>query len=211
MNIDEIKKEYKKLRMPPMDISISEFNNLDEFVQKIKNQDKDDEKYLLHNKMIPVLIGIFFITIIMLINPVKTAPLLTGILLVFLGLFSTLILLFNDYRNISTESYDFSLLAYLQQKEERLQSWRSTPTKYQWTFAVFVTGLILMIVGNTGLIRTFSQEYILLFIAVYLIILLASWVIGEYFYRERHRRKHRPLLKTIVDLKEELSENKARK
>jgi cell division protein FtsW (lipid II flippase) len=204
MDIEELKKEFKKMRLPKMDISINEFNNLEDFVQKIKKQDKDDEKYLLHNKMIPVLIGIFFITVIILLNPIKTVVLLTGLLLVFLGLLFTLVLLLMDYKNISKESYDLSLLAYLKQKEERLKSWHSTQSKYKWTFAVFVSGLIMMIIGNTFIIKDLGSEYFILFIAGYLALLFISWIIGEYFYRKRHRKKHQPLLDIISEFKKEL-------
>jgi Na+/melibiose symporter-like transporter len=114
--------------------------------------------------------------------------------------------LFRDYKNISKESYDLSLLAYLKQKEERLKSWRSTPVKYQWTFTVFVSGLIMMILGNAGLMHKFSTEYIIMFIIVYLILLLTSWIIGEHFYRKRHKKKHLPLLSIIAELKNELKE-----
>jgi hypothetical protein len=206
MNIDEIKKEYKKMRMPIMDISMNELNNLEDFVQKIKNQDRNDEKYMLHNKMIPIFIGLFLLTIIMLINPIKTVILLTGMFLIYSGLIYTLILLFMDYRNISKESYDLNLLAYLKQKEKRLKSWRSTPAKYKWTFTIFISGLIMMIVGNSSLMRDFSTGQIILFILAYLIILLISWVIGEYFYRKRHKQKHQPLIKSISELMKELRE-----
>ena len=207
MNIDDFKNEYKKMRGLQMDISINGFNNPDDFLQIIKKQDREDEKYLLHNKMIPIIIGLFFITIIMLLNPIKTAFLLIGTLLIFLGLFCTLILLMRDYRTISKESYDLSLLAYLKQKEKRLKSWHSTPTRYQWTFTVFISGLVLMLIGNASLLRDFSTENTIAFIAVYLVLLTASWIIGEHFYRKRHRKQHQPLLKIISAQIKELSES----
>ena len=202
MNIEEIKKDYKKMRMPKMDISINDFNNFNEFVQRIKKQDRDDEKYILHNKMIPVLFGLFFITIIMLFNPIKTGLLVVGTFLIFLGFMSTLILLFIDYRNISKESYDLSLMAYLKQKEERLKSWRLTSAKYYLTFIVFVSGLIMF---NISLLKNFSAEFGILLLTSYIAVLAISWIIGEYFYRKRHREKHRPLLKIISEQIKELS------
>ena len=150
------------------------------------------------------LIGLFFITIIILFNPIKTGLLLIGTFLIFLGLMSTLILLFIDYRNISKESYDLSLLAYLKQKEERLKSWRLTSAKYYLTFIVFVTGIIM---GNTGLLRNFSPEYGIMLITFYLLLLLFAWIIGEYYYRKRHRKKHKPLLEIISDQIRELAES----
>lgn len=202
MNIEEIKKEYKKIRMPKMDISINDFKNFDDFVQRIKKQDLEDEKYILQNKMIPVSFGLFFVLIIMLFNPIKSTILLTGVFLIFLGLISTLILLFIDYRNISKESYDLSLLAFLKNKKERLKSWRLTSAKYYLTFIVFVSGLIML---NISLLKKFSTEFGLLFLIFYIAILAIAWIIGEHFYRKRHREKHEPLLKIISEQINELN------
>jgi hypothetical protein len=140
----------------------------------------------------------------MLINPIKTVLLLSGMFLIFTGLIYTLILKLMDYKNISKESHDLSLFAYLKQKEERLKSWRLTPTKYKWTFAVFVSGLVFMVIGNTSLMRDFSTGYIVLFISLYLVLFLASWIIGEKFYRKRHRQKHQPLITIISEQLQEL-------
>lgn len=185
-----------------MDISINYFENFDEFVQRIKKQDLDDEKYILHNKIIPVLFGLFFVTIIMLFNPIKTAMLLTGTFLIFSGLMATLILLFIDYRNISKESYDLSLLTFLKQKRERLKSWRLTSTKYYLTFIIFVFGLVL---SNISLLKNFSAEFGITLLTFYIAILAIAWIIGEHFYRKRHRDKHEPLLKIISEQINELN------
>lgn len=204
MDLDKLRNYYKTMKVPKMDIPLTKETNLEKFFQKIKNQDRDDEKYILHNRMIPVSIGLFLITLIMLFNPIKTFLLLTGMLFIFLGFFSTLILLFMDYRNISKESYDLSLLTYLKQKKRRLKSWRSTPAKYQWTFIVFLIGLIMM---NISLWRNLAPENFILALVIYLILLAAAWIIGEYYYRKRHRKKHQPLISSINDLIKELGED----
>ena len=67
MDIEALKKEFKMMRAPKMELSIDFENNLNEFIQFIKKQDKEDEKYILHNKMIPALFGLFFIVLIMLL------------------------------------------------------------------------------------------------------------------------------------------------
>ncbi len=206
--IDSYKKYYKKIKTSGMKSSIYAHNDveLNSIVELIKKQDKEDEKYLLHNKMIPVLVGLFLLTIILLYNPIRTLVLLTGLSLIFLGLFITLILLFMEYKNISKESYDLSLFSYLGQKNKRLKSWRKTPVKYKWTFTIFVSGLILMIVGNKGFVKAIGPEYIIIFIVVYLVILITAWVIGEGFYRRRHIKKHKPLLDIISNQLKELEE-----
>jgi hypothetical protein len=204
--IDSYKKYYKELKTSGMKSSIYAHNDteLNSIVELIKKQDKEDEKYVLHNKMIPVLVGMFFITLIMLYNPIKTLILLTGLTLIFLGLFITLILLFLEYRNISKESYDLSLFSYLRQKQERLKSWRKTPVKYKWTFTIFVSGLILMIMGNKGIVEKIGIEYIIIFIVAYLVVLLTAWIIGERYYQRRHTKKHKPLIDIISNQLSEL-------
>ena len=201
MDIETLRKDFKKIRRPKMDISIDVENNLNEFVQLIKKQDKEDEKYVLHNKMIPVLFGLFSIIIIILFNPVKEVLMLTGHFLIFLGFFSTLILVFIDYRNISKESIDFSLLAYLKQKKDRLESWRLTSAKYYLTFIVFLTGLIL---SNISLLKNYSFEFSIFLLSSYLTILVIAWIIGEHFYRKRHKKKHQPIIKILSEQIEEL-------
>jgi len=178
-----------------------------DFVQRISIQDREDERYLLYNQLIPIIVGLFLLTIIMLINPIKTFLLLLGMFLIFTGLVYTLILKFLDYKDISRGNYDLSLFAYLKQKKERLKSWRSTPSKYKWTFTVFVSGVIFMLIGNTGPIQEFSIETTLIFIVVYLSLIIISWNVGEHFYKKRHQQKHQPLIKIISEQLKELGEN----
>jgi cell division protein FtsW (lipid II flippase) len=205
MDINKLKNDYQKIRVPKMDISIDEVINVESFIKKIKNQDREDEKYLLHNQIIPLIVGLVIMIILMLINPIKTVLMLTGMFMIFGALLTSLILRFADYRKISKETYDLSLSAFLKHKEERLESWRSTPSFYKWIFTVFVTGLIFMVIGNTAMMRDFGPGYILLFIAIYLILFISAWTIGEHFFRKRHEKKHQPLIKNIVDLLNELA------
>ena len=207
MEIDKLKDEFKKKKVTEMDFSIKNVTNMEDFFQRIKAQDREDEKYLLHNQLIPIIVGLFLLTIIMLINPIKTFLLLLGMFLIFTGLVYTLILKFLDYKDISRGSYDLSLFAYLKQKKERLKSWYATPSKYKWTFTIFVSGVIFMVIGNTGPMQEFSIETMLIFIVAYLSLLIISWNIGEHFYRKRHQQKHQPLIKIISEQLKELGNN----
>lgn len=200
MNIEEIKKDFKKMRMPKMDISLDEFTDFDNFVKKIKKQDRDDEKYVLHNKMFPAIFGLFFLTIIMFFTSPQNLLQFSGLVLCYTGLISMLVLMFVEYKNISKESYDLSLLAYLMQKEKRLKSWRSTPLKFQMTFIIMISGCIMLLIG---VMSSISQAIVITL--VYLVILFTSWLIGEYFYRKRHREKHLPLIKMISEYINELN------
>jgi len=79
--------------------------------------------------------------------------------------------------------------------------------KYNIMFAIYIIGLIMMILGNTDLVLTLeSTQNILIYIGVNLIILCLSWILGEHFYRKRHKKKHQPLLEMISALKQELKE-----
>jgi hypothetical protein len=208
MAIDKLKIDFRKMRVPKMDISINEGANMEKFLQKIKSQDKEDEKYLLHNQIIPLIIGLFLMIILMLVNPIKSILLLTGMFLISSALAYSLILRLMDYNDISKEPYDLSLFVYLKQKQERLKSWRATPSKYKWIFSVFVSGLIFMVIGNTALVRDFGEENLLVVIVVYLILFISAWTIGEHFFRKRHKQKHQPLISNIADLLKELTDEK---
>jgi hypothetical protein len=208
MDIDRLKVDFKKMRVPKMDISLNEFADIQDFFQKIRSQDKEDEIYLLHNQIIPLTAGLFIMMVLMLLNPIKTVLMLTGMFLIFIALLSSLILRLLDYRNISRGSYDLSLFAFLKQKEERLRSWRATPSFYKWIFSTFVSGLVFMVIGNTSIMREFGTGLIFLIIAIYLILFILAWTIGEYFFRKRHKQKHQPLIENITDLLQELANEK---
>ena len=49
MNIDNLKNEFKKLRAQKMDISLHNTATMDDFIQTIRKQDRDDERYILKN------------------------------------------------------------------------------------------------------------------------------------------------------------------
>jgi len=207
MKSKDLKNEFKKMRVPKMDLSIHEVNNIEDFIQKIRKQDREDERYLFKRKLLPILIGLFMLTIVFMITPIRNTVLFTGCFVVYAGLVTVLILLLLDYKNISKETFNLSLLEFLKQKEARLQSWKSTPVKYNIMFAIFIIGLLMMILGNTDLIRALeTTQNVIIYIGVYLIVLFLSWIIGEYFYRKRHKKKHQPLLEMISELKEELKE-----
>ena len=209
MNIDNLKNEFKKLRAQKMDISLRNTATMDDFIQTIRKQDRDDERYILKKKVLPLGIGLFLFTITIMIYPIRNVILLTGCIFVFVGLISTLILFILDYKNITRETFDFSLLTFLKHKQARFSSWKTTPARYNIAYAIFIVGLVMMIVGNTNVFLKDlkTTQNVIIFIGVYLFLLLISWAIGEYFYRKRHKEKHQPLLKVISELTQDLEEN----
>ena len=59
--------------------------------------------------------------------------------------------------------------------------------------------------SNIKLLQNFSPEFGFVLLSVYIALFVISWIIGEYFYRKRHKKKHQPLIKIISEQIEELS------
>ena len=66
--------------------------------------------------------------------------------------------------------------------------------------------MVCCITGSSGFAQEFINEDITVFLIVYLCVLSAVWITGEYFYRKRHRKKHQPLIENISAQLKELSE-----
>jgi hypothetical protein len=208
MNIDDYKNTYKQMKATSMDMPGSKGNveQLSEFILRIRKQDKEDERYMLHNLLIPVLFGLVCFTLVCIIAPITSPVLIAGSILIYLGLGSVLIFILLDLINISKELFDQNLLEFLELKIRRLRSWRSTRIRYILSFVVFVIGLILLILGNSGLMG-FLKSYAIIIpvISGYLAILVVAWIIGEHFYRKRHRKKHQPLIDEISGMINEIN------
>jgi uncharacterized membrane protein HdeD (DUF308 family) len=207
MITENLKTEFNKIKVPQMEVSLRDSENLANFVQQIRKQDREDERYLFRKRLIPILMGIVCLTFVLMISPIKNIVLFWGYFLVYVGLVAVALLSFLDYKNISKEKFDMSLLIFLRQKEARLMSWKSTPLRYYYIYTFYVIGVMMMIVGNTSLLqnlRTFQN--IALFVGITLSVFILSWIIGEYFYRKRHKQMHQPLLNLINELKSDLKE-----
>ena len=205
MNIDDFKKEFQKRRAPRMDGTVynSDMNNL---ILRIKKQDKEDEKYLLKNKIIPLFIGLLLFTMVIIAVPAVNIIVFLGCIFIFSSLLFVLILWLIDYKNISKESFDLNLQEFLKQKEERLKYWKSTHWKYYLILVMYLFGLILMLVGNEPFVRSFQEGYFTVFLVTIIFIIVLSHLIGERMYRRRHNKKHQPLLEIITEVKRELAE-----
>jgi predicted permease len=206
MNIDDLKRELEKrcTQQPIKSKHKRGVGAVEMFVENIKKQDKEDKRYMIKQRFLPLLIGLLVMVTLILLNPIKNIILMTGSAVITVSLFVTLVLYFLDFRNISRESFDLSLVEFLNQKERRLKSWRVTHFKYNLTFVVFQIGLLMMILGNESLIKNFSILQVILFLVCIFTIMFISWLFGEHFFRERHIKKHQPLLKVINELKDDL-------
>ncbi|MBN1552003.1 hypothetical protein JW979_11055 [bacterium] len=169
---------------------------------RIEKQDREDEKYLFQQRILPISIGLIMMMIVFLVKMIHEPLILLGCLAVLTGLVAALISYLIDYHRISREQFDQSRLEFLDLKEKRLKSWKSTSLKYLAFYMVFATGVILIIAGNKSLIRGIeTSQNRLYFTGSILGFLVLSWIAGEHLYRKRHMQKHIPLLRMISKLK----------
>jgi hypothetical protein len=208
MNIDDLKKEFKRIKAREDETKHSGLDPsaMDELSALISKQDREDRGYLLRKRLLPLFAGLLAIGFLLAKFPLRFGILSAGILLVFIALALILFFYYQDYQEITRESFDMSMMDFLRQKERRLKSWRKTQLKYNLTFVLFLIGVLLLILGNRHLIRTLSGYKIFLFLAVYFGIFLVSWFLGERSFRKRHLKKHRPLIEIIEQLKEEFKQ-----
>lgn len=206
-NIDDYKGDFKKMKIPDIKTiqKIQYGEDISNFINIIRHQDKEDEQFLLRKKILPVLLGIIILVVVFMIVPIKNPVILSGSLMVFLGLLAILILFIRDYRNISKETFGLNLKEYLQNKMVRLKSWRSTPKLHNIIFVFFAFGCCIMLLGNARFMASLNNtQNILLFITAYVLAFIVSWIIGEYRYRRRHKNHHMHLIKNISELLKEL-------
>jgi len=209
MNIDDLKKEIKHRKS----IKQSESNKKREgdvmefFMDNMKWQDKEDKKYLIRQRLIPLLIGLLAMIILFFFMHLKNTLLIAGSITITGTLLITLVLHYLDFKNISKETYGLSLSQFLNQKEKRLKSWRVTHYKYYFIFILYQIGLLMMFLGNTALIRNLNTLQLILFVASVFTIISISWYLSEHYFRKRHVEKHQPLLEMINQLKEELKKD----
>jgi len=206
-NIDDYKDDFKNMKIPDLKTfqKIEYGEDINNFLNLIKHQDKEDEQFLLRKKIIPVLTGIIILVVVFMIIPVENPVILSGSLMVLFGLISILIMFFKDYRNISKETFGLNLKEYLQNKMDRLRSWRSTPRLYNIIFIFYVFGCCIMLLGNTSFMTSLNNtQNIILFIILYVLAFAFSWIIGEYRYRRRYKKLHLHLVRNISELLREL-------
>lgn len=210
MNIDDLKKELKKMRAPRMEFTIDkeEIGTAGEFFERLKAQDRKDERWLLKKRIIPLLIGLIIFTTAVLSFSTVTPVMYIGCFLIIFGLSATLVLSFIDYKDISHEVFHSSIDEFLKQKKKRLAYWRSTHFKYQVLFSFFLIGwLMLMInIGNKHFVREFGDFYFILFLGPLFVIMIVSHILGEIRFRKRFEKEHQPILDMIAELQKEVDE-----
>jgi UDP-N-acetylmuramyl pentapeptide phosphotransferase/UDP-N-acetylglucosamine-1-phosphate transferase len=195
MNIDDLKHELKKVRAPKMEIGTP-----GEFFERLKAQDRKDERWLLNKRIVPLLIGLIIFIVIVLPFSFVTPMMFVGCLLIMFGLSVTLILSFIDYKDISREAFHSSIEDFLKQKMKRLSYWRSTHFKYHVLFSFFLIGWLMVNYGNKNFVKVFGEFPFILFLGPLLVIMIVSHILGEIRFRRRFENEHRPILDMIDEM-----------
>lgn len=205
MNIDDLKKEIQKVRAPQMDTTLPPGNRVSpaDFFEMIRRQDRKDEKFLLYKRIVPVFVGLIGFAVVAIIAPIRTPVMFLGAFLVFLGLLLALLLFFLDYRNISKEEFNMSIVQFLKDKKKRLSYWRSTPLKHHLLLAMFLIGWIMLNLGNRPFIQASGGAWFRVFVGLALLVIILLNINSERLYRRRHKREHEALLKMIEEIGEE--------
>jgi hypothetical protein len=178
------------------------------FMDGLRRQERMDRRYVLRRGIIPVSAGIVILMGVLALRfPPNWIAGAGGVLAAF-GLTAALGLFIRQYVDISKESFGASVREFLDQKERRLRSWKSTPILHHAAFACFAAGDIMMLVGIASTKPILTDKEMFIYIGSIAFIMLVSWGLGEILYRKRHRRRHGPLLDLIAGLKEELAENR---
>jgi hypothetical protein len=214
-NLDDLKTEFKSFKFKDehmigkhMKETGEEHDVLRSIIASVKDQDRIDERYILYRKILPVALGIVFLTLLVAFYNINNKLILSGFVMVYIGLLSILILFLRDYRNISNETFDQTLLDYLEAKRKRLTTWKRIPVLYHLIYGCYIVGVLLIIMGNTrmaGLLGTSFGN--LIFTGSILSALIISGLTGEYRFRKRHQQLHKPILERIGVLITELRTN----
>ncbi len=210
MNIDDFKKELQNVRAPKMNKTIASGGMVSaaEFFESLRRQERKDENFVLNRRILPLLLGLVVFSAVAILAPMRTPTLFAGSLLLILSLLAALALYVKDYRDVSRETYDTSVAQFLREKEKRLSRRRSTPLPHYLVFAVFLTGWILINVGNEPFVRSFGRFPFGIFIGAALAVIILLNINSERLYRKRHREEHGPLLKMIAEIRQALEEDK---
>jgi len=178
------------------------------FMDGLRRQERMDRRYVLRRGIIPVSAGIVILMGVLALRFPPNWIAGAGSLLAAFGLIAALGLFIAQYVDISKESFGASVREFLDQKERRLRSWKSTPILHHAAFACFAAGDIMMLVGITATKKlVLTDREIFIYIGSIALVMLVSWGFGEILYRKRHRRRHGPLLAMIAELKKELAED----
>ena len=205
--LEDMKKTLRRLKAPANGVPASKKeNSMEELIRSLRRQEKEDQAFILKRRIIPIAVGIVVFTVILILIPVGNPVVGAGCFLVSASLLTALILCFIDYMDISKECYDSSVHDFLCQKEKRLRYWRTTPLRYHLIYFCYVSGVVMITLGNNTMMREFGGVSLFICLGAIVFLLVFSWILGQRRFRKRHREKHRPLLELIEEWKRETAE-----
>lgn len=203
MTLEDMKRALHALKAPDFAATTSEKkeNSMKELIQVLRKQEKEDQAFIIRRKIIPIAVGIVIFTIILIFNPIRNPLMVTGCLLISGTLLAALMFYLIDYMDISKESFDSSVQDFLRQKEKRLRYWRTTPLKYHLIFLLYITGVVMITLGNNAAMRDFGALSMAVYLGVIVVLLVVFWILGHRRFLKRHSVKHQPLLELIEEFK----------
>jgi hypothetical protein len=198
MDIEHWKKAYTGIKAA--DMKQEEFIA---FVKSLRIQEGRDRRYLIFRKLLPVAVGVVIIIVLMGLFPSRLPLVSGGLILMGLGLLAALIFVMIEYVDISRENFDASVTEFLVSKEKRLKSWKRTPVKHHIAFGAFLSGYIMMNIGNSGAFSASTRSMFAAVIGICVLVMLLSWLIGEIHTRKRYNKYLAPLVLVIENLRKE--------
>lgn len=208
--LDEYKSEYRNLKTQPL-ASFPEGEQpvfQDSLLRALKRQDRADKSLLLYKRILPISVGILVLTIVFILTHFPNNIILSGSIIVYLGLVSILVLFLRDYMGISQDDFGLSIKDYFDNKRKRILRWRRIPVLYNIIYGFYIIGVLLLILGNTDIAMVFkgSKIGVIIYTSIIVGTLIISGIIGEIKHRKRFRREHQPLISDIKQLLIELND-----
>lgn len=209
--LDEYKSEYRNLKNQPLATypEGEQYVFQDSLIRALKRQDHDDKSILLYKRILPISAGIVILTIVFILTHFPNNIILSGSIIVYIGLVSILILFLRDYMRISQDYFGLSIKDYFDKKRKRILRWRRIPVLYNIIYGFYILGVLLLILGNTDIAVVFkgSKIGVIIYTGIIAGTLIISGIIGEIKHRKRFNREHQPLISDIEQLLIELNDD----
>jgi uncharacterized membrane protein HdeD (DUF308 family) len=208
--LDDYKSEFMNLKAKPLASSPDGKQSVfqESLLRAVKRQDRADKSLLLYKRILPISAGIIILTLVFILTHFPNNIILTGSIIVYLGLLSILSLFLRDYIGISKDDFGESIRDYFDKKRKRIQRWRRIPVLYNIIYGFYIVGVLLIILGNTNIPEVFkdSKLGVIVFTSMIIGSFIVSGIIGEIKYRKRYMEEHQPLISEINRLLNELND-----
>ena len=201
MNIDDIKKQLKKVKAPDLNIKkpVQNLTMMDNFIDKLKKQDQKDRK-LVKGVLTFFIIYLVFGFLIFVVNPLPEFKLnirIGGSCLV-LAVFMLTLILRSRYRRHLNISYNTNTIEFIKNTEKRLQLFNNENIYILIPFLLLIdVGECFIILGRYWDPERSIMEGILLINLVYFCLL----GVGFLFAYRSWKKDKKPLLKQFRELK----------